>query len=108
MMAMIWWRGSSTAPVTPASVSAPSSSARRYVGSTGAALPAKHYCTSVVIFLSRYPMASREVRSADRQTGKSYSRQEFTAWLVESCERQHVAVTITNPAVLADIATLLR
>ncbi|MGB3229768.1 MAG: hypothetical protein WBB57_02400 [Mycobacterium sp.] len=53
-------------------------------------------------------MASLQARTAGRQTEKSYSREEFTAWLVQSCERQQVAVTITNPAVLADIATLLR
>lgn len=53
-------------------------------------------------------MARREARTADRKSEKSYSRAEFTAWLIQSCERQQVAVTITNPAVLADIATLLR
>ncbi|MGV0770825.1 hypothetical protein [Mycobacterium syngnathidarum] len=37
-----------------------------------------------------------------------YSREEFTTWLTESCERQQVPVTITNPAVLATIAVLLR
>lgn len=53
-------------------------------------------------------MASPQAHTADTGTQKSYSREEFTAWLVDSCERQHLAVTITNPAVLADIATLLR
>lgn len=42
------------------------------------------------------------------QVEKQYSREEFTAWLVQSCERQQLAVTITNPALLSDIATLLR
>lgn len=53
-------------------------------------------------------MASRQARTADRQSERSYSREEFAAWLIQSCERQQLAVTITNPAVLADIATLLR
>lgn len=39
---------------------------------------------------------------------KSYSRAEFVEWLTESCRRQHLPVTITNPSILADIATLLR
>lgn len=53
-------------------------------------------------------MASSEVHNADRPNEKFYSREEFTEWLIQSCERQQLAVTITNPAVLADIATLLR
>lgn len=53
-------------------------------------------------------MASLQARTAERGIEKSYSRDEFTAWLIQSCERQRLAVTITNPAVLADIATLLR
>lgn len=39
---------------------------------------------------------------------KPYSREEFTRWLTESCERQHVAITITNPTVLSAIAVLLQ
>lgn len=53
-------------------------------------------------------MASRQARTVERKSEKTYSRDEFTSWLVQSCERQQLAVTITNPAVLADIATLLR
>lgn len=53
-------------------------------------------------------MASLQAHTAVRRIEKSYSREEFTSWLVDSCERQQLAVTITNPAVLADIATLLR
>ncbi len=53
-------------------------------------------------------MASLQAHTADQRIEKSYSREEFTSWLVDSCERQQLAVTITNPAVLADIATLLR
>jgi hypothetical protein len=53
-------------------------------------------------------MASVQAHTAGRKSEKSYSREEFTTWLIQSCERQQVAVTITNPAVLADIATLLR
>lgn len=37
-----------------------------------------------------------------------YSSEEFTAWLTQSCQRQQVPVTITNPAVLATVAALLR
>ncbi len=53
-------------------------------------------------------MASLQAHTGGRKSEKSYSREEFTAWLIQSCERQHLAVTITNPAILADIATLLR
>ena len=53
-------------------------------------------------------MGNPEAAISNRKTEQSYSDAEFKAWLVDSCERQHVAVTITNPAVLADIATLLR
>lgn len=53
-------------------------------------------------------MASLRADTAGLQSEKSYSRDEFTAWLVQSCERQQLPVIITNPAVLADIATLLR
>lgn len=35
-------------------------------------------------------------------------RDEFTAWLTASCQRQGVPVTITDPTALAAIATLLR
>lgn len=37
-----------------------------------------------------------------------YSREEFTAWLTASCQNQNVPVTITDPAVLAQVATVLR
>ena len=53
-------------------------------------------------------MANPQAHVSNHQSEKSYSREEFTAWLVQSCERQQLAVTITNPAVLADIATRLR
>jgi hypothetical protein len=36
------------------------------------------------------------------------AREEFTAWLTASCERQALPVTVTDPATLAAIATLLR
>ncbi len=39
---------------------------------------------------------------------RCYSQEEFNVWLTESCRRQHLPVIITNPAVLANIATLLR
>lgn len=47
-------------------------------------------------------MASVQAYTADGRNEKYYSRDEFTAWLTQSCERQQLAVTITNPAVLAD------
>ncbi|ETA90102.1 hypothetical protein [Mycobacterium avium] len=53
-------------------------------------------------------MASVQAHTAEGRNEKPYSREEFTAWLTRSCERQQLAVTITNPVVLADIATLLR
>lgn len=53
-------------------------------------------------------MASFPAHAASQRSEKSYSREEFTAWLIKSCERQQLAVTIANPAILADIATLLR
>ncbi|MGV0737479.1 hypothetical protein ABQF35_11370 [Mycobacterium syngnathidarum] len=37
-----------------------------------------------------------------------YSREEFSAWLTASCQRQQVPLTITNPTVLSTIAVLLR
>ncbi|MEN4475491.1 hypothetical protein [Mycolicibacterium cosmeticum] len=53
-------------------------------------------------------MANPQAPVSNRETEKSYSREEFAAWLIESCERQQLPVTIANPTVLADIATLLR
>lgn len=35
-------------------------------------------------------------------------RDEFTAWLIASCQRQDLPVTVTDPTVLAAVATLLR
>ncbi|WP_343577699.1 hypothetical protein [Mycobacterium sp.] len=37
-----------------------------------------------------------------------HERPEFTAWLIASCERQALPVTVTDPSTLAAIATLLR
>ncbi|ETZ72422.1 MULTISPECIES: hypothetical protein [Mycobacteriaceae] len=37
-----------------------------------------------------------------------HERPEFIAWLTASCERQNLAVTVTDPTTLAAIATLLR
>ncbi|BAX96708.1 hypothetical protein MSTE_01379 [Mycobacteroides stephanolepidis] len=37
----------------------------------------------------------------------NYDRAEFTAWLHASCERQGVPVTVTDPAVITQVATLL-
>jgi hypothetical protein len=36
------------------------------------------------------------------------ARDEFTAWLTASCQRQSLSVTITDPTTLASIAALLR
>lgn len=36
------------------------------------------------------------------------SREEFTAWLAASCQRQNLPVTITDPTALAAVAALLR
>lgn len=36
-----------------------------------------------------------------------HERPEFIAWLTASCERQNVPVTVTDPTVIARIATLL-
>lgn len=35
------------------------------------------------------------------------AREDFTAWLTASCERQSLPVTITDPSTLAAVATLL-
>ncbi len=43
-----------------------------------------------------------------RHTESPVGRDEFTAWLTASCRRQGVPVTITDPTLLAAIATLLR
>ncbi|BBU20368.1 MULTISPECIES: hypothetical protein [Mycobacteriaceae] len=53
--------------------------------------------------VSPQPHTAKNVRDE-----RSYSREEFTEWLTESCERQQVSVAVTNPTVLADIAMLLR
>jgi hypothetical protein len=46
-------------------------------------------------------------RNHDAGTVPLYERPEFIAWLTASCERQNVPVTITDPTVIARIATLL-
>lgn len=53
-------------------------------------------------------MANPEHATVPAAEERPYSREEFTRWLTESCHRQHVPVTITNPAVLATVSTLLR
>ncbi|MCA4749585.1 hypothetical protein H8Z55_17490 [Mycobacteroides abscessus] len=37
-----------------------------------------------------------------------YDRAQFTDWLTASCERQGVPVTVSDPAVIAQVTTLLR
>lgn len=51
---------------------------------------------------------------ADDSTGRNHpdglqlhESPEFIAWLTASCERNNVPVTVTDPAVIARIATLL-
>lgn len=46
--------------------------------------------------------------AATATSEKPYSREEFTRWLTESCQRQDVPAVVTNPTVLAMVATLLR
>ncbi|SHY54064.1 Uncharacterised protein [Mycobacteroides abscessus subsp. bolletii] len=41
---------------------------------------------------------------ADRD---DYDRAEFTTWLAASCERQGVPLTITDPTVIAQVATVV-
>jgi hypothetical protein len=41
------------------------------------------------------------------QTTPSYTHDEFTAWLAASCERQGVPLIITDPVVIARVATVL-
>lgn len=36
-----------------------------------------------------------------------YDRAEFTTWLTASCERQGVPVTISDPAVINQVVTLM-
>jgi hypothetical protein len=59
--------------------------------------------------------ADRCVATQDSTDGQSWDhtkcptgREEFTAWLTASCERQALPVTISDPTTLAAIATLLR
>lgn len=53
-------------------------------------------------------MSTRNPTKRDAaQRQPSYTRDEFTAWLAASCERQGVPLIITDPAVLAHVATLL-
>ncbi|MBS4729882.1 hypothetical protein MSM1_16525 [Mycobacterium sp. SM1] len=47
-------------------------------------------------------------KKARNHTECPATRDEFTAWLVGSCQRQNLPVTITDPTLLATIATLLR
>ena len=47
-------------------------------------------------------------RQSRDQTPCPTGRDEFTAWLTASCQRQALPVTITDPATLAAVAALLR
>jgi hypothetical protein len=59
--------------------------------------------------------ANRGVAAQDGTDAQSWdhtkcptAREEFTAWLTASCQRQALPVTINDPTTLAAIATLLR
>jgi hypothetical protein len=53
--------------------------------------------------------ADNNTGGQSRERAKQHpTRQEFTAWLIASCERQGIPVTVTDPSTLAAIATLLR
>jgi len=41
------------------------------------------------------------------QRTPTYTRAEFTAWLAASCERHGVPLTVSDPMVIARVATLL-
>lgn len=45
---------------------------------------------------------------AERRPSPAYDRAEFIAWLADSCQRQGVPMTITDPGVLGQVAVLLR
>ncbi|MBL3749880.1 hypothetical protein [Mycobacteroides abscessus] len=45
--------------------------------------------------------------SSDSGVLPLHERPEFIAWLTASCERHDVPVTVTDPTVIARIATLL-
>lgn len=45
--------------------------------------------------------------SSDTSVAPLHERPEFIAWLTASCQRHDVPVTVTDPAVIARIATLL-
>jgi len=47
-------------------------------------------------------------RQSQDQTQCPTGRDEFTAWLTASCQRQALPVTITDPSTLATVAALLR
>jgi hypothetical protein len=40
-------------------------------------------------------------------SARPYGHEEFLAWLTASCQSQHVPLTINDPAVLAQVATVL-
>jgi hypothetical protein len=54
--------------------------------------------------------AARSITSAraGNHAERRPDRDEFTAWLRASCQRQGLPVTITDPAVLSAVAALLR
>jgi hypothetical protein len=52
-------------------------------------------------------MSSREPTKRDAaQRTPAYTGEEFTAWLAASCERHGVLLTVTDPIVIAQVATL--
>ena len=67
-----------------------------------AATPTRHCATPQRLAAQR----KSDQRSRDH-TGYPATREEFTAWLTASCQRQALPVTISDPATLAAVATLL-
>ncbi|UGT90718.1 hypothetical protein LTS72_20985 [Mycobacterium ostraviense] len=51
--------------------------------------------------------AGRAAGSHDDGAVPLYERAEFIAWLRASCERQNLPVTVSDPTVIARVATLL-
>jgi hypothetical protein len=57
---------------------------------------------------ARVAVQDNTVRESRHHTECPTGRDEFTAWLIASCQRQDLPVTITDATLLATIATLLR
>lgn len=51
--------------------------------------------------------AASDTGTTSNQAVPLHERPEFIAWLTASCHDQHVPLTVTDPAVIARIATML-